>query len=69
MELFYLKDFIFLAILGVCAWFSFRKGWKSGVEAGLDYGMEEALEYLEGLGYIKLEELPNGEIKVHKVKD
>jgi hypothetical protein len=66
MSLFYIKDILFVILLGVCAWFSYRKGWKSGIEEGIEAGMEESFEYLESLGYIRIEELSDGNIKIHK---
>ena len=60
MELLYVKDLIFVAFIGVTAWFSYRSGWNSG----LDKGVDESLIYLSKQGFIEIEELEDGDIKI-----
>lgn len=63
MELFVLKDFIFAAFVGASAWFSYKLGWRRGLE----YGVDESIELLAEAGLIEVEEL-DGEILLSKAK-
>lgn len=56
------KDLIFVSFIALSAWFSYRAGWKSG----LDDGIDKSLFYLEEQGFIEVEELPDGELKISK---
>ena len=58
------KDFIFAAFIGLSAWFSYKLGWKSGLSDGID----KSLFYLSDQGFIELEELPDGELKISKAE-
>lgn len=64
MELFVLKDFIFAVFVGASAWFSYKLGWRRGLE----YGVDESIELLAEAGIIELEELEDGDIKLSKAK-
>lgn len=61
MELIYLKDLIVLGFVVVAVWFSHRKGWKTGLEDGV----EESLLYLEDKGFIRLVRLEDGDYEIY----
>ena len=58
------KDFIFAAFIGLSAWSSYKVGWKSGLSDGVD----KSLFYLSDQGFIELEELPDGELRISKAE-
>ena len=58
------KDFIFAGFICVAAWYSYRAGKHQGVRDGID----NSLYYLRDEGFIKLEELPDGDIKIFKAE-
>lgn len=64
MGLFELKDFIFAAFVGASAWFSYRLGWRRGLE----FGVDESIDLLAEAGLIEIEELEDGEVKLSKAK-
>lgn len=57
-----LKDLAFLVFISIAVWFSYRNGFKSGVNTGID----ESIYLLESQGFIEVEELEDGELRIHK---
>lgn len=64
MDLFEFKDAIFAVFVGISAWYSYRTGWKSGLE----YGVDESIDLLAEAGLIEIEHLEDGEVKLSKAK-
>ena len=57
-----LKDLAFLVFISIAVWFSYRNGFKSGLNTGID----ESIYLLESQGFIEVEELEDGELRIHK---
>lgn len=64
MNVFEFKDFIFASFIGASAWFSYKLGWRRGLE----YGVDESIDLLADAGLIELEKLEDGDVKIHKAK-
>lgn len=64
MDLFELKDIIFAAFVGISVWYSYRLGWKRGVE----YGVDESIDLLAEAGLIEVEHSDDGEVTLSKAK-
>lgn len=58
--IFQLKDLVFLGVLLIGVWFSYRVGYKSGLSEGID----ETLAMIEERGFIKIIELDDGEVHI-----
>lgn len=56
------KDIIFAGFICISAWYSYRAGRQQGIMEGID----NSIYYLRDEGFIKLEELPDGDIKIFK---
>lgn len=55
-----LKDLLFLVLLGVSVYISYRQGTKAGIEAGIN----GTLQMIEDRGFIKVIELEDGEVHI-----
>lgn len=65
MNLFEFKDVLYMSVLVLACWYSYKKGFMEGLENGVD----KSLLFLNKKGYITLTRDANGEIIEFESKD